>query len=187
MHRVAAFIVLGAALLGCDDKPREDTPPVRYYSDVWRESTDNIHDGALRVGAYTFQEGRRITVRCFGHPGATTRKLDIRYTIEVPLLRRLENDFKDNEGLTLNVAADSNVSRILRAQPGIGEGALWFLADADRELVESLANAKRKIFVVPTLNGQKLDGALEFGAAYAKKHINAALEACRPTESAVLK
>jgi hypothetical protein len=189
LTRWFAVLVLCLAFVGCDDpKPREKVPPVHYYSDVWRESANaNLHDGALRVGAYTFQEGRRVTVRCYGPPNKDTRTLDIRYTIEVPLLRRLEKELKEKGDITLNVSADGNVSRILKAQVGTSNDSLFFLADADRELVESLANAKKKVFVVPVLNGEKIDGALDFGAAYAKEHINKVLDACKASEAPAVK
>jgi hypothetical protein len=60
-------------------------------------------------------------------------------SIEVPLLRGLERELKEKGELTLNLAADENVSRVLKAQVGVSSESLFFLADADRKLVESLA------------------------------------------------
>ena len=77
------------------------------------------------------------------------------------------------------------MSHVLKAQVGVNSDSLFFLADADRVLVELLAKAKKNVFVVPVMNGEKIDGVLEFGAAYAKDHINKVLEACKATEAPV--
>jgi len=164
---------------------RYDAPPRIVFSENrWFELKDTFRDDYKRLAAFTYKQGRALEVRCFGHldqpPESSLQLFDIRYSIDVPLLSRLVKDFKGKNDITLRVAIGKDAARTWSARSDFGGDALWFLAVVDREMVETIANAKGNILAVPEMNGEKIDGVIEFGAVDVKKHVLPVLEACQP-------
>ena len=190
--RSAKVALLGMSLSvsGCGDPPASpkttSSPPqakaepsIVFWGDYWHESKDTIYDGSLRIAALTYKSGRAVTVRCFGANASAPRSIDIRYSIDVPLLEKLSSEFKNDDTLTLNVAVDDGVPEILQARSGFGGGGLWFLAQSNKALIDKIAKAQKKVIAVPTRHGEKIDEVIEFGVHGIQERLQPVLDACK--------
>ena len=175
-----AFVVLALAgsLIGC-----EYFSLSTHFDDGWYKSDSNLHDGAFRYTVFTIKSGRHLNVRCFGHSGADKRQLDLRYTIYVPLLERLKDSFKKEDEFTLAVSSETSTAHLVKVSANFTDGGMNLLGDITPEIAENLASAKEKIFVVPRLNGEKMDVVIEFGTRKSSELIRDVIEVCRDNKT----
>jgi len=182
---VSAIWLIGGGIHVWAALERYNAPPrTVFFENHWFELKDTRQDGYKRVTAFTYKEGRGLQVRCFGHLDQSlewsVQQFDVRFSIEVPLLSRLAKDFKGKNDITLKLTVGKDAARTWSARSDFGGSALWFLADVDREMVETIANAKGKILAIAEMGGEKIDGVIEFGVDDVKKQVLRVLEACKP-------
>jgi hypothetical protein len=178
LRACASSVAVAAAvgLSGCDG-----SPTYRSWDDVWFKSpNDTLLDGAVRVSTSTHKDGRSLTLRCFRHrpddPGA---RLDLRYTLEMPLLKQVATELSKAGGIELVVTVDGTPTSILKADAVAHDFGMSFLGPIEREaVVHRIGEAKKSIVVMPRRGGDRLDKVVEFGTQELATHIQPVKRAC---------
>ncbi len=155
--------------------------------DFWFDnSKDEFVDGALRVSAVTFKDGRRLSIRCFKNSTEDARsRFDLRYTIDMPLLGRLVPDLKKAGVVTLVLSVDDVPIKTITAEPIAHDFGMSYLAELDGELIDKLATAKESIIVMPRQGSEKLDDVIKFGVAELADHAVPVKKACEATDPSI--
>lgn len=184
--RAGAFLVLPLLLGGCEDCKCENGFKVKTaykyssFPDFWHESpSDTFLDGAVRVSTSTHKDGRSATVRCFRlKPDAPAATLDLRYTLRVPLLKRISPELEKAEDIELVVTVDGTPVGNLKARAISHDFGISFLGGMDRSLLDKIGEAKKAVVVMPRRGTERLDDVIEFGVADLSKHIQPVKHAC---------
>jgi hypothetical protein len=144
--------ILGLSLAACDE-----------ISSWHTDEDDGLLDGAIRVSTSAIREERVLKIRCFSPSvGSEKRGLDLRYTIQVPLLRRLEPELNKFGPVELVVQVDGRPIATLKARAVAHDFGLSFLADLPVEHLAGLASARDTIIVMPRQNAENLDEIIRF-------------------------
>jgi hypothetical protein len=174
----AALALAALGLAGCGDSgcaTSEKAPPIKTeykyeyisYSDLWHEGgQDDLLDGAIRVRTWTMMDGRTLSLRCYVYkPAQREPQFDLRYSIEVPLLKRVAEEVQKAGPVQLALAIDGTTHSMLEASALKHDWGMSFLADISPETLDAIAAAKETIVVMPRQKGEKLDSIIKFGVA----------------------
>jgi hypothetical protein len=154
-----------------------------FWHDSWHESSkDTILDGAVRTSTWTFKDARSVDIRCF-EPRSGDPRYDIRYSIDVPLLKRLAPDLEKAGAVELVVSIDGLFVESVPVSVVPQESSLDFLGAIPPTLIDKLENAKETVVVMPRQNEQKLDEVIEFRVAGFRENIEPVKKACATIHS----
>lgn len=182
--RISAFVALPLLLSGCGECENGYKVKTEYKyvtsSEFWHARLkDTLLDGAVRVNTWSLKSGRGIELRCFRHrPDAPTAKLDLRYTLYVPMLKRVVPELQKVGGTELVISVDGMPVGAIKAQPISHDDGVSFLGDIDRALLDKIGEAKKSVVVMPRRPSERLDEVIEFGVAGLSKHIEPVRSAC---------
>jgi len=180
----ALLVAVCILLAGCRDKC-ENGFKIKteyrtiFWDDSWHEkSKDTIVDGAVRTSTWTYKSGRALYIRCFQSSGRELSWFDIRYSINMPLLKRLFGELEGAGPIMLLVNIDGlNVAgveaRIVQQDDGID-----FLASVPPELIDKLYAAQKDVVVMPRQQERNLDIVIEFGVAKLRENLEPVKNAC---------
>lgn len=185
--KVRTFSVcLVSALLsaGCDECENGYRVVTEYKYvmsyDHWHETLkDEYFDGAIRITTWTIKNGRTLTLRCFkpsidhGDP-----KLDVRYTIYTPLLKRIVPELNKAGAIEMVITVDDAPIGSVEVRPLAHDFGISFLGDINRETVDRIVAGTKSIVVMPRQGSEGLDDAIEFGIANLAKYIEPVMKAC---------
>ena len=181
---LAAMSVLLSGCNECENgfKVRTEHKTI-FFSESWHENPkDTFLDGAIRVTTSTYKEARAVTVRCFKASNSNVKPVyDLRYTISIPLLKRIGPELEKAGAAEIVVAVDGTSIGAFKARPLSHNDGVSFLADVPQEVIDKLATAQKAIVVMPRQRDEKLDEVLEFGVAKLADHIKPVIAACAPT------
>lgn len=160
--------VLGLLLAGCDE-----------VSSWHADEDDAFIDGATRISTSAVRDERALTIRCFSpSTGNESRGPDIRYSIPVPLLRRLEPELNKLGPIDLVVQVDGKPIATLKGRAVAHDFGLSFLADLPDGILSSLASARDTIIVMPRQNSENLDEIIRFRVGGLAKNLVPVRMAC---------
>ena len=189
-RRAACLIIIASALLtACNECENGYKVKTEYKyvssSDFWLASpADTYLDGAIRTTTSTYKDARSLTLRCF-QPASDKQHttFDLRYTISAPLLKRVVPELQKAGSVEIVVTVDGISIGTFKARAFSHDHGVSFLADINRDIVEKIAAASKKIVAMPRQKDEKLDELIEFGVAELSKHINPVKKACENARS----
>lgn len=148
--------------------------------EFWHESPkDSLLDGAVRISTSSHKEGRSVTLRCFRlRPEVEEAQFDVRYTINVPLLKRIAPELEKAGGVEMVITVDGVAVGAVKARPVAHDFGMSFLGEVNRQLFEKVGDAKKSVVVMPRVGAERLDDLIEFGVAELAKHIVPVKAAC---------
>lgn len=181
-----ALKVMGCiAIAGCSEECENGYKVKTEYKYVmgyefWHENPkDDLLDGAIRVSTSSYKEGRALTIRCFkGSAQNHEPRLDIRYQIDAPLLKRVVAELEKNGPIEMVVSVDGKVIGTFSAKPISHDFGISFLGEVNSRLVDQIGAASKNVVVMPRQQFEKLDDMIEFGVAELVKHIEPVKKAC---------
>lgn len=152
----------------------------RMFDEYWYESPkDEFLDGAVRVSTSSHKSGRTLTVRCFKpSTGAGAPKLDIRYAITAPLLKRIVPELEKSPPIEMVLSVDGTPVGTMKVRPVSHDFGISFLGDLNTDFFDRISTARKSIVVMPRQGSEKLDDVIEFGVANLSKHIQPVKNAC---------
>lgn len=178
------LVVFALLLGGCSEcengfKVKTEYKYVMGY-EYWHESPkDEFLDGAVRVSTSSHKSGRTLTVRCFKpSTDAGAPKLDIRYVITAPLLRRIVPELEKGVPIEMVLSVDGTPVGNMKVRPVSHDFGISFLGDISTDFVDRISAAGKSIVVMPRKGSEKLDDVIEFGVAELGKHIKPVKNAC---------
>lgn len=181
-YGVLAALALG--LGGCSEcengyKIKTEYKYVMGY-EFWHESPkDSLLDGAVRISTASHKEGRSVTLRCFRlRPEVEAAQFDLRYTLNVPLLKRVAPELEKAGGIEMIVTVDGVPVGTVKARAVAHEFGISFLGEINRQLVDKVGEAKKTVVVMPRVGSERLDDVVEFGVAELAKHVVPIKTAC---------
>jgi hypothetical protein len=182
---VLGIVASGLFLAGCEQqcehgyKIKTEYHTI-FFHESWNASPDDkILDGAVRISASTFKDGRALIVRCFKLKPEDKGGFDLRYEIDVPLLARFVPEMQKAGEVELVVNVDGVTVGSYKAIVAAHDFGISFLAGVDLASIEKLGAAQRKIIVMPRQGDKAQDDVIDFGVAELAKHIGPVKEACK--------
>ena len=153
---------------------------VDIASEWYESSPDTILDGAVRTSIWTSDEDRYLYIRCF-RATVTSQKssYDIRYEIDVPLLKRVTDALQKATDLSVILGIDGKPAGTFKTRVGFQNDRLWFLFDVDKDTILKLASAKKEINALPRQGEEKLDKIIKFSVSGLMDRIKPVIDACK--------
>lgn len=181
----ALVIALAGLVAGCNECENGYKIKTEYkyatFSEYWHESPkDDLFDGAIRVTTSAYNSGRKLTLRCFRSTADAMSivRLDVRYSISAPLLKRIVPELKKAGAIDLVLSVDGIAVGSVKVDPIAHDGGISFLGELSSELSDRVAAASKSIVAMPRQGTERLDEVVEFGVAELAKHFQPVKKAC---------